>query len=433
MTSSTVARSNQKQQTKTNGKSNHQNHHHSHQKTNGSANGHARAAAVRDSSHDTNGSTNETDLRNMSRELESLRAELSCRRSLEDDYRLQVSMHESNESRLSQQLSNMKLKVEQMEIKCSTLERHRESDKSQLEQADRKYAELLGKKTEIEATLSAERKARNESAGKKWVSGRRYKRQENPVSGSTWQSIRENANDNSNRKSINWELSWSRRKSPTCEWRESWAVWGITRKRMISKWETNRKENILHWWFQALHMELRVVREKSTQMEESLAGENKLKQSLFKCLGDARDTIKSLERKVAELQSKNGAVVLVGNSEILMNGHATENNNENDTVGITTIGSLYLESFQTASDQSSPHQHSAMGSPVPSAKMPLSVNISNRGGSPFNEKISPPIGLASVLAATGPHPPDYMMATGGHPKQRYANPSRCNFFFKCSN
>ncbi|KAF1769985.1 hypothetical protein GCK72_001802 [Caenorhabditis remanei] len=351
-----------------NGKSHHQNHN---QKSNGNAsNGHARSsglsAAIRDSSHDTNAS-NEADIRNMSRELESLRAEISSRRSLEEDYKLQISMHESNENRLTQQLSNMKLKADQMEIKYSTLERHRETDKSQLEQSERKYADLLGKKAEIEATLSAERKARMENASKKYDVAEHQRERE---------------------RQLESEID-------------------KLRAELKSKDETNmRMESELHGLrnykeehdIEALSMELRFVRDKSLQMEESLAGENKLKQSLFKCLGDARDTIKSLERRCNELQMKNGGSG--GSSETLMNGgrSSTEANNENDT---------------TASDQSSPHQHSAMGSPIPFAKMPLTVNVSNRHGSPFNEKMSPIASIGSVMAAAGvPAPPDYMMAVG---------------------
>ncbi|CAL2028917.1 unnamed protein product [Caenorhabditis brenneri] len=356
-----------------NGKSHHhhQNHQNHHQKSNGnSSNGHARGgAAIRDSSHDTNAS-NDTDIRSMSRELESLRAEISSRRSLEEDYKLQVSMHESNETRLSQQLSNMRLKVEQMEIKQSTLERHRESDKSQLEQSERKYADLMTKKTEIEATLSAERKARQENASKKYDVAEHQRERE---------------------RQLESEID-------------------KLRAELKSKDETNiRMESELHTLrnykeendIEALHMELRMVRDKSIQMEESLAGENKLKQSLFKCLGDARDMIKDLERTIKELELKNGSSGRAS-SETLMNGRSsTEANNENDT-------------FQTASDQSSPHQNSAMGSPIPFAKMPLTVNVSNRHGSPFSEKLSPIASIGSMMAAAGvpAPPPDYMMAVG---------------------
>ncbi|CAP31626.2 Protein CBR-MACO-1 [Caenorhabditis briggsae] len=355
----------QKQQNhkQSNGKSHH--HNHQNQKSNGNANGHARSGAVRDSSHDTNAS-NENDIRSsMSRELETLRAEISSRRSLEEDYKLQISMHESNHNRLSQQLSNMKLKAEQMEIKYSTLEKHRESDKSLLEQSERKYSDLLGKKEEIESILSAERKARQETASKKYDVAEHQRERE---------------------RQLESEIDKLRAELKSKE---------ESKMRMESELNSLRNYKEEHD-IEAISMELRIVRDKSVQMEESLAGENKLKQSLFKCLGDARDTIKSLERRCAELQTKNGSG---GSSETLMNGRSsTEANNENDT---------------TASDQSSPHQHSAMGSPVPFAKMPLTVNVSNRHGSPFSEKLSPIASIGSVIsAAGGPAPPDYMMAVG---------------------
>ncbi|ULU12866.1 hypothetical protein L3Y34_015832 [Caenorhabditis briggsae] len=357
----------QKQQNhkQSNGKSHH--HNHQNQKSNGNANGHARSGAVRDSSHDTNAS-NENDIRSsMSRELETLRAEISSRRSLEEDYKLQISMHESNHNRLSQQLSNMKLKAEQMEIKYSTLEKHRESDKSLLEQSERKYSDLLGKKEEIESILSAERKARQETASKKYDVAEHQRERE---------------------RQLESEIDKLRAELKSKE---------ESKMRMESELNSLRNYKEEHD-IEAISMELRIVRDKSVQMEESLAGENKLKQSLFKCLGDARDTIKSLERRCAELQTKNGSG---GSSETLMNGRSsTEANNENDTL-------------QTASDQSSPHQHSAMGSPVPFAKMPLTVNVSNRHGSPFSEKLSPIASIGSVIsAAGGPAPPDYMMAVG---------------------
>ncbi|CAI2301035.1 unnamed protein product [Caenorhabditis sp. 36 PRJEB53466] len=361
MPSSTRTQNNNQNKAK-NGKPSHHHHQNNHQKTNGQANGHARttaATAIRDSSHDTNAS-NEADIRSMTRELETLRAELSSRRSLEDDFRLQISMRESNESRLSQQLSNMKLKVEQMEIKCSTLERHRESDKSQLEQAERKYADILGKKTEIEATLSAERKARNESAGKK-------------IDVAEHQRERE--------RQLESEIDKLRAELKSKE--ES----ALRTESELSSLRNYKEENDI----EAINMELRLVREKSQQMEESLAGENKLKQSLFKCLGDARDTIKQLEKQIVDLRGKGGSAK---DEPLMMNGHAAETNNDNDT---------------TASDQSSPNQHSAMASPVPSAKMPLTVNVSNRGGSPPFEKISPP--MAAMMLGAQP-PPDYLAAVG---------------------
>lgn len=357
----------QKQQNhkQSNGKSNHNQHQSNHQKTNGNANGHARSATVRDSSHDTNAS-NENDARSMSRELESLRAEVSSRRSLEEDYKLQISMHESNQNRLSQQLSNMKAKVEQMEVKYSTLERHRESDKSQLEHSERKYADLLGKKEEIESILSAERRARMETASKKYDVAEHQRERERQLESEIDRLRVELKSKEESKLRMEAELNGLR---------------------------NYKEENDID----ALSMELRFIRDKSLQMEESLAGENKLKQSLFKCLGDARDTIKSLERRCTELQMKNG--LGGGSSETLMNGRSsTEANNENDT---------------TASDQSSPQQHSAMGSPIPFAKMPLTVNVSNRHGSPFNEKLSPIASIGSVIAAAGVHaPPDYMMAVG---------------------
>lgn len=359
----------QKHHKQSNGKSHHH-HQNQHQKTNGNLNGHSRSATIRDSSHDTNGS-NETDIRSMSRELESLRAEISSRRSLEEDYKLQISIHESNENRLSQQLSNMKCKVDQMEIKYSTLERHRESDKSQLEQAERKYSDLLGKKTEIETTLSVERKTRMENTSKKYdVAEHQRERERQLESEIDKLRIDLKSKDESN----------------------------LRMESELHRLRNYKEDNDI----EGLTMELRIVRDKSLQMEESLAGENKLKQSLFKCLGDARDTIKSLERRCNELQIKNGSSISggSGSSETLMNGRSsTEANNENDT---------------TASDQSSPHQHSAMGSPIPFAKMPLTVNVSNRHGSPFNEKMSPIASIGSVMAAvTGvPAPPDYMMAVG---------------------
>uniref|UniRef100_A0A8R1DV65 Macoilin n=1 Tax=Caenorhabditis japonica TaxID=281687 RepID=A0A8R1DV65_CAEJA len=358
----------QKMQQKANGKNHH--HHHQHQKSNGHSNGHARVstATVRDSSHDTNGS-NDTDTRALCRENESLRSEIASMKNLEEDFRLQISMHESNEARLAQQLSSSKLKNDQYEMKCASLERSRESDKSQLESAERKYAELLGKKAEIEATLSAERKARTESAGKNFDAAEHQRERE---------------------RQLESEIDKLRAELKTKE------ETNMKMEGELSALRNYKEENDI----EALSMELRVIRDKSHQMEESLAGENKLKQSLFKCLGESRTENKLKDQEIAELKAhlkKLGA--LSGNNETMINGHTTEANNENDT---------------TASDQSSPHQHSAMGSPVPSAKMPLSVNVSNRGGSPFNEKMSPiRVSAAIAAVAAGSPPPDYMMAVGG--------------------
>uniref|UniRef100_A0A1I7U463 Macoilin n=1 Tax=Caenorhabditis tropicalis TaxID=1561998 RepID=A0A1I7U463_9PELO len=345
-----------------NGKS-HQNHH---QKTNGNANGHARSsAAVRDSSHDTNAS-NDNDIRSMTRELESLRSEISSHRISEEDYKLQISILETNVTSYAQSLQNTQTKIEQLEKKILSLEKNKETEKHQLDQSEKRYAELLGKKAEIEATLSAERKARMESTSKKYDVAEHQRERERQLE-----------------SEIDKLRSDLRSKEETNKQMES----------ELHELRNYKEDNDI----ETLHMELRLARDKSSQMEESLAGENKLKQSLFKCLGDARDRIKSLEHENKEIKLKNGSVS--GSSETLMNGRSsTEANNENDT-------------FQTASDQSSPHQHSAMGSPIPFAKMPLTVNVSNRHGSPFSEKLSPIASIGSVMGGV-PAPPDYMMAVG---------------------
>ena len=50
--------------------------------------------------------------------------------------------------------------------------------------------------------------------------------------------------------------------------------------------------------FQALNMDLRIMREKMVHLEESLAAENKLKQELFRALGDAKANNAHLQSKI---------------------------------------------------------------------------------------------------------------------------------------
>ncbi|KHJ99028.1 hypothetical protein OESDEN_00980 [Oesophagostomum dentatum] len=57
---------------------------------------------------------------------------------------------------------------------------------------------------------------------------------------------------------------------------------------------------------EALNMDLRIMREKMVHLEESLAAENKLKQELFRALGDAKANNAHLQSQLRALEITSG-------------------------------------------------------------------------------------------------------------------------------
>ncbi|CAB3407742.1 unnamed protein product [Caenorhabditis bovis] len=317
------------------------------------SNGYIRSssAAIRDSSRDTN-TSNELEVQNLSRELDMMRAELSSKRNLEEDMKLQISMLESSESRLTQTISHLRMRIDQMESKCNTLEKHREADKSSLEQSEHKYAQLMIRKSELEQALILERKARNEDTGKKMDLAEHQREKERQLEKEVDRLRLELKSKEETNMSMEAELSSLR---------------------------NYKEDNDID----AINMELRIQKDKSSHLESSLASENRLKQELFRALGDAKAHNKTLEKRIQELEADLRARPIAASIE------------PNDDT--------------TNSDQSSPTQHSAVGSPVPSPKTPLSINVNTRL-SPYNDKMSP-IGPSSQLSnPSTPAPPTYQMA-----------------------
>ncbi|PAV66815.1 hypothetical protein WR25_10530, partial [Diploscapter pachys] len=118
----------------------------------------------RESSRDTNATNENTapDNSGLLVQLEQIRGELARLRKLESDARLQLSISINGENGARQEAAQLASRVQQMNNKITSLEKLRDSDQINLQQLDKKYAELANRKNDIERELMAERKAKRE-------------------------------------------------------------------------------------------------------------------------------------------------------------------------------------------------------------------------------------------------------------------------------
>ncbi|ETN68482.1 hypothetical protein NECAME_05565 [Necator americanus] len=228
--------------------------------------------SVRDSSlskengHDTN---------SVSHEAERLRAEVMQLKTAEADARIQLSVSQNNEKHARQEAMQLRSRLEQVEARYATMEKLRDVDRSSLSQLEKKYAELMNRKNDVERELMDERKARKEDGGKRLDSAEQHREKE---------------------RQLEQEVDRLRAEASAREERVADIEKELHALRKYK--ETNDIE--------ALNMDLRIMREKMVHLEESLAAENKLKQELFRALGDAKANNAHLQSQLRAFEITSG-------------------------------------------------------------------------------------------------------------------------------
>ncbi|PIO68936.1 hypothetical protein TELCIR_09261 [Teladorsagia circumcincta] len=190
-------------------------------------------------------------------ETERLKAEVMQLKTAEADARIQLSVSQNNEKHARQEAVQLRSRLEQMEARYATMEKLRDVDRNSLSQLEKKYAELMNRKNDVERELMDERKARKEDGGKRLDSVEQQREKE---------------------RQLEHEVDRLRSEALAREER----VTDIEKElHALRKYKENND-------VEALNMDLRIMREKMVHLEESLAAENKLKQELFRALGDAK-------------------------------------------------------------------------------------------------------------------------------------------------
>ncbi|VDM57207.1 unnamed protein product [Angiostrongylus costaricensis] len=192
-------------------------------------------------------------------EAEKLRAEVMQLKTAEADARIQLSVSQSNEKHAKQEAVQLRSRLEQMEARYITMEKLRDIDRSSLSQLEKKYAELMNRKNDVERELMDERKARKEDGGKRYI-----------LDSVELQREKE--------RQLEQEVDRLRAEAVSREERVN-----DVEKELCALRKYKEMNDI-----EALNMDLRIMREKMVHLEESLAAENKLKQELFRALGDAK-------------------------------------------------------------------------------------------------------------------------------------------------
>uniref|UniRef100_A0A0K0CZ82 Macoilin n=1 Tax=Angiostrongylus cantonensis TaxID=6313 RepID=A0A0K0CZ82_ANGCA len=198
-------------------------------------------------------------------EAEKLRAEVMQLKTAEADARIQLSVSQNNEKHAKQEAVQLRSRLEQMEARLSfnnryiTMEKLRDIDRSSLSQLEKKYAELMNRKNDVERELMDERKARKEDGGKRYVLDSVEQQREKE-------------------RQLEQEVDRLRAEALSREERVN-----DVEKELYALRKYKEMNDI-----EALNMDLRIMREKMVHLEESLAAENKLKQELFRALGDAK-------------------------------------------------------------------------------------------------------------------------------------------------
>ncbi|KAK5964923.1 hypothetical protein GCK32_012010 [Trichostrongylus colubriformis] len=196
-------------------------------------------------------------------------------KTAEADARIQLSVSQNNEKHARQEAVQLRSRLEQMEARFATMEKLRDVDRNSLSQLEKKYAELMNRKNDVERELMDERKARKEDGGKRLDSVEQQREKE---------------------RQLEHEVDRLRSEALAREER----VTDIEKElHALRKYkETNDVE--------ALNMDLRIMREKMVHLEESLAAENKLKQELFRALGDAKANNAHLQSQLRAFEITSG-------------------------------------------------------------------------------------------------------------------------------
>ncbi|KAJ1349478.1 Transmembrane protein [Parelaphostrongylus tenuis] len=208
-------------------------------------------------------------------EAEKLRAEVMQLKTAEADARIQLSVSQNNEKHAKQEAVQLRSRLEQMEARYITMEKLRDIDRSSLSQLEKKYAELMNRKNDVERELMDERKARKEDGGKRMDTVEQQREKE---------------------RQLEQEVDRLRSEALSREERLN-----DVEKELYALRKYKEMNDI-----EALNMDLRIMREKMVHLEESLAAENKLKQELFRALGDAKANNAHLQSQLRALENSSG-------------------------------------------------------------------------------------------------------------------------------
>ncbi|CAJ0577660.1 unnamed protein product, partial [Mesorhabditis spiculigera] len=213
-------------------------------------------------------------------ELSRVRTEMSAVKATEADLRLQLSVAE-NENRMSKaDAAQLRSRLEQLQTRFGSLEKTREQDRAAASQLEKKYADLLYRKNEVEKELQAERRMRQEDNNK------------NKKSSDLSHEQRE--------KEVRLEAETDRLRTE-CTAKDDALL--LMQRELQQLKEYKEKTDV-----EGLQMEMRILKDKNSHLEDALAAENKLKLELFRALGEAKSKNSEMTKKLGELQGSSTPV-----------------------------------------------------------------------------------------------------------------------------
>ncbi|CAI4231683.1 unnamed protein product [Auanema sp. JU1783] len=222
----------------------------------------------RDSSRETSVSQAVSN-QSSSHELERLRSDVMQLKGAEQDARLQLTASRNNEASLRQEVSQLKNSLARMESRYASLEKQRENDRNSIMLLDVKCAELVTRKNEVERDLFNERNARKEDGGKKSETAEHLRERERQLEREIDRIRVENSVKDERLMKVEHEVN------------------------DLKKYKENNENDLGD-----RDDQIRNLQDKIKALEESLQSENKLKQDLFRALGDARTQNADLKEKL---------------------------------------------------------------------------------------------------------------------------------------
>lgn len=214
-------------------------------------------------------------------ELSRIRLEVQSAKAIEADLRLQLTLQTNAENRAKQEVTQLRSRLEQIQARLAGVEKSRDQERLSLSQLERKYAELANRKNDVEKELLSERRARQEDAG----------REKNKADVTSEQREKDRRLE-----------AEAERLRIECSAKEDALL--CMEKDLHELREYKEKNDV-----EGLEMELRILREKNAHLEEALAAENKLKQELFRALGDAKANNQHLNNQLDTLRSSSASMM----------------------------------------------------------------------------------------------------------------------------
>lgn len=333
-------------------------------------------------------------------EAEKLKAEVMQLKTAEADARIQLSVSQNNEKHAKQEVVQLRSRLEQIEARYVTMEKLRDVDRSSLSQLEKKYAELMNRKNDVERELMDERKARKEDGGKRLDSVEQQREKE---------------------RQLEQEVDRLRSEALSREERVN-----DVEKELYTLRKYKEMNDV-----EALNMDLRIMREKMVHLEESLAAENKLKQELFRALGDAKANNAHLQSQLRAFESTSGMPLSVAVARLpstslappeKMSPQQQQPQHSMSAYQLSMSQSQKMEQNMSTANVSSPHMGVAYGN--------LYTALQQHHSSPtgehvlFEQSSRGNMSSSSLSCSLSPHDPLLASRMGkfGAP----ANPARSN-------